>query len=130
MLESKGDYDNDFNQYAAHDRDVSDCRFPVIEDRLIDEHAQLFISNLTINVLLPASVFTSFLSGMSMDLLLSLGTILILAIGLEVFLSLASKTGDRGGLRRAACVAHYGYLVSNGGCRHAGNRIAVPVLSG
>ena len=60
---------------------------------LIDEHAQLFISNLTINVLLPASVFTSFLSGMSMDLLLSLGTILILAVGLEVFLSLASKTG-------------------------------------
>ena len=83
---------------------------------LIDEHAQLFISNLTINVLLPASVFTSFLSGMSMDLLLSLGTILILAIGLEVFLSLASKTG---GSRRftpgQACVAHYGYLVSNGG---------------
>ena len=82
----------------------------------MDEHAQLFISNLTINVLLPASVFTSFLSGMSMDLLLSLGTILILAVGLEVFLSLASKTG---GSRRftpgQACVAHYGYLVSNGG---------------
>ena len=82
---------------------------------LIDEHAQLFISNLTINVLLPASVFTSFLSGVSMDLL-SLGTILILAVGLEVFLSLASKTG---GSRRftpgQACVAHYGYLVSNGG---------------
>lgn len=58
---------------------------------LIDGQAQLFISNLTINVLLPASVFTSFLTGMSMDLLISLGTILILAILLEVFLSSSSR---------------------------------------
>ena len=82
---------------------------------LIDGQAQLFISNLTINVLLPASVFTSFLTGMSMDLLISLGTILILAILLEVFLSLASKIPSSRFTPSEACVAHYGYLVSNGG---------------
>jgi Predicted permeases len=90
--------------------------FTLYKVKLIDNYSQLFLSNMTINVLLPASVFVSFLHSMSMDLLTSMAAILALAIVFEIALYLFTKipTGKLFSPSES-CVAHYGYLVSNGG---------------
>ena len=60
--------------------------FVLYKVKMIDDQSQLFISNLTINVLLPASVFVSFLNSLTFDLLKNLLIILILAAILETII--------------------------------------------
>lgn len=84
--------------------------------KMIDHHAQLFMSDMTLDVLLPASVFASFVSSMSMELLLSLAKILLFATLLEVLLYLVTKIpSGKVYTRSEECIAHYSSLVSNGG---------------
>lgn len=90
--------------------------FILFKTRLIDHHAQVFISDLTIGVLLPASVFTSFISNLTLDLLKSLGMILVFATVIEVVLYLLTKIPMGNHFSHSeACIARYGMLVSNGG---------------
>ena len=53
--------------------------FILYKAKIIDHHAQVFISDMTINILLPASVFVSFINSFTFDLLRSLFTIILFA---------------------------------------------------
>lgn len=89
--------------------------FVLYKVKMIDDQSQLFISNLTINVLLPASVFVSFLNSLTFDLLKNLLIILILAAILETIIYIFTKIPIKYFSHSEACVNHYGMLVSNGG---------------
>ena len=89
--------------------------FILYKAKIIDHHAQVFISDMTINLLLPASVFVSFINSFTFDLLRSLFTILLFATLLEIALYLCTKIPNKYFSYSENCVNHYGMLVSNGG---------------
>ncbi|MEA4875919.1 AEC family transporter [Anaerorhabdus sp.] len=98
--------------------------FILYKVKMIDTNAQNFLSKMTLNLLLPASVFVSFVENMSLNLITSLATILFLAIIIEIVLFIITKIPTRILNKQQASVAHYGYLVSNGGL------IGTPVIEG
>ena len=89
--------------------------FILYKAKIIDHHAQVFISDMTINILLPDSVFVSFINSFTFDLLRSLFTILLFATLLEIALYLCTKIPNKYFSYSENCVNHYGMLVSNGG---------------
>lgn len=89
--------------------------FILYKVKIINPHAQVFISDMTINVLLPTSVFVSFINSLTFDLLKNLFTILIFACILEIALYLCTKIPNKYFSHSENCVNHYGMLVSNGG---------------
>ncbi|MBQ4342544.1 MAG: AEC family transporter [Erysipelotrichaceae bacterium] len=90
--------------------------FLLYKVKMIDNKAQLFMSDMTIDVLLPCSVFASFVSSMTVDLLVSLATVLIFAIVLETALYLVTKIPSSKLFDPSEeSVLHYSELVSNGG---------------
>lgn len=89
--------------------------FVLYKVKIIDPHAQVFISDIMIDVLLPASVFASVINGLTIELLINLGSILAIATGLEIILFLLTKIPIGNIDISEANVNHYGMLVSNGG---------------
>lgn len=89
--------------------------FVLYKVKIIDPHAQVFISDIMIDVLLPASVFASVINGLTVELLINLGSILAIATGLEIILFLLTKIPIGNIDISEANVNHYGMLVSNGG---------------
>ncbi len=89
--------------------------FILYKAKIITPHAQVFISDIMIDVLLPCSVFASVLSGLTLDLLMRLGAILAIGIGIEIILFLLTKLPTGKMDISEANVNHYGMLVSNGG---------------
>lgn len=84
--------------------------------KVIDHQSQLFLSELVIDVLLPCSVFASFVTSMTMDLLISLGTLLLFAVLLEIGLYFFTKAPLYSIFEKSELpIAHYSILVSNGG---------------
>ena len=83
--------------------------------KIFTPHAQVFISDMTINVMLPASVLVSFINSMSIDLLVSLALILGSAIVIECVLYVLTKIKWAWFSLSESAVLHYGMLVSNGG---------------
>lgn len=89
--------------------------FILYKTHIIDDHSQLFISSLTIDVLLPVSVFVSFLNSFTLDILKEMLVILIFAAFFEIFLYFISKINIKMYSKEESCVNRYGMLVSNGG---------------
>ncbi len=98
--------------------------FVLYKVKMIDTNAQNFLSTMTLNLLLPISVFVSFVENMSLNLITTLVTIFFLAILIELVLFVITKIPSRILNKQQASVAHYGYLVSNGGL------IGTPVIEG
>lgn len=92
---------------------------------IIDDKAQTFLSDFIVSVLLPLSVFTSLYSNLSLELLKQCSVALILAVIFEMLVYLfikADKTSFMDEKQKA--VAHYSYMVSNGGL------IGTPIIEG
>ncbi|MCF0111207.1 MAG: AEC family transporter [Erysipelotrichaceae bacterium] len=89
--------------------------FILYKIKMIDNNAQLFLTELTLSVLLPFSVFVSFVNNMSVDLLVKLSTILIFATAVEIVLFFATKIPkDKLFTKTEQSCVNYGLLVSNG----------------
>ncbi len=89
--------------------------FVLYKTKIFTAHAQVFVSDMTVGVLLPTSVFISFVKNMSLDLLTSLALILATAIVIETVLYLLTKIKWSWFSPSESAVLHYGMLVSNGG---------------
>lgn len=89
--------------------------FILYKTHIIDDQAQLFMSNMTIDVFLPASVFASMLSSLTIEVLMNLATLLIMSILLEFGIYLLTKLPLKYFTKSENCVNHYGMLVCNGG---------------
>ena len=92
---------------------------------MIRDGDQHFLSELVLNVLLPISVFVSFVENISFSLLKSLAGVLFAAILLEMLIYLFTKLPLQKDLTPGQrSVVRYSYLVSNGGL------IGTPVIEG
>ncbi len=89
--------------------------FILYKKNVIDDKSQLFMSDMTIDVFLPASIFASMLSSLTLEVLMNLATLLVMSIVLEFGIYLLTKLPSGYFTKSESCVNHYGMLVCNGG---------------
>lgn len=89
--------------------------FILYKTHVIDDKAQVFMTNMTLDVFLPASVFASILSSMTLDLIINLAALLMMSVILETGIFLLTKLPTKYFTESENCVNHYGMLVCNGG---------------
>lgn len=92
--------------------------------RIINDDAQKFLSELIISVLLPISVFVSFLKTDLMSLLDDMILIFLISLILEVSIYFISKKKPKIFNEKETSIYRYSVLVSNGGL------IGTPIMEG
>lgn len=90
---------------------------------MITSEGQTFLSDFILGFLLPVSVFVSFYANITAEILKDLAAVLLAAIVFEAAIFLLIRF-DNAFTDKQRCVAHYSWLVSNGGL------IGTPVIEG
>lgn len=91
---------------------------------LIDSNNQSFLSDLALKVLLPISVFVSFINNLTIELISTLIGLFLVGVVMEIGIFLFTGKKFKNFTDGQMCVSRYGLLVANGGL------IGTPVIEG